>query len=283
LKQEGDKPEIGILRTGKLHVDSSFSQHLSDYSEFPSTEVPSGSRTGVGSLPGKTSEPAVAALPEEQVGRRKLFIVEQHNFESSRKFFYRGFNAMTVPDSGPMSRIHRAPFFPSDKVSKGGVGSLPGTPNEIDVVRLPEERLHAAEISSRDSHAPSNFVSPDISQEFPLPQRSSKSTNPFRNGQFASINSGPSRPALEHRHLYDEEDAASTPVHPDKLAGQAAGPLGSKEPYTFPKELHVPTHSDRGINPESNSAHMGIRGEDLEITTHNNSTSKNMLISPGAL
>lgn len=87
MKQEGDKPESGILRTGKLHVDSSFSQHLSDYSEFPSTEVPSGSRTGVGSLPGKTSEPAVAALPEEKAGRRKLFIVEQHNFESSRKFF----------------------------------------------------------------------------------------------------------------------------------------------------------------------------------------------------
>ena len=196
---------------------------------------------------------------------------------------------MTVPDSGPMSRVHRAPFFPSDEVSKGGVGSLPGTPNEIDVIRLPEERFHAAEISSRDSrdsHAPSNFVSSDISQEFPLPQRSWKSTNPFRNGQFASINSSPSRPALEHRHQYDEEDAASIPVYSGKLSGQAAGqaesPVGSKEPYTFLEGLHVPTHDGRGTNPESNSAFMGVRGEDLEITTYN-STPKDMLISPGAL
>lgn len=247
--------------------------------------MPSGSRTGVGSLPGKASEPAVAALPEEKAGRSKLLIVEQHNFESSRKLFYQGFNAMTVPDSGPVSRVHRAPFFPSDELSKGGVGSLPGTPNEIDVVRLPEERFHAAEISSRDSHAPSNFVSSDISQEFPLPQRSWKSTNPFRNGQFASINPSPSRPALEHRHQYDEGDAASIPVYLANLSGQAAGqaegPVGSKEPYTFLEELHVPTHDGRGTNPESNSALMGVRGEDPEITTYN-STLKNMLISPGA-
>jgi len=33
--------------------------------------VPSGSRIGVGSLPGNTFEPAVAALPEEKAGRRE--------------------------------------------------------------------------------------------------------------------------------------------------------------------------------------------------------------------
>jgi len=190
---------------------------------------------------------------------------------------------MTVPDSGPMSRVHRLSFSPSDEVPRGGVGSLPGTPNEIDVVRLPEERFHAAEILSCDSHAPSNLVSSDISQEFPL--RSSKSTNPFRNGQFTSIDSSPSRSALEHWHQYDEEDAASIPGYPGKSAGEAAGPVGLEEPDTVPEEeLHVPTHGGRGINSESNSVLMGVRGKEDRITTDNmDPMPKNMLISPGAL
>lgn len=135
---------------GNSLVDSSCPRYLPDDSEFPSTEVPSGSPIGVGSLPGKTSEPAVAALPEEKAGRREHFPPA-----TTHSSCHKGFNAMTVPDSGPMSRA---------RVS-GGVGSLPGTPGETDVVRLPEERFHSAEISSRDSHAPAGAL--------PCPQPSS--------------------------------------------------------------------------------------------------------------
>jgi hypothetical protein len=74
----------------------------------------------------------------------------------------------------------RDPSRPSDKVAIGGVGSLPGTPNEADIARLPKERLHATEISSIDSHAPQRSLpseSEASSQGFSFPRAQSRSTN----------------------------------------------------------------------------------------------------------
>ncbi|KXN84865.1 Glyoxylate pathway regulator [Leucoagaricus sp. SymC.cos] len=94
--------------------------------KYPSMEEPSGSHIGVGSLPGKVSEPAVATLPEEKAGKR--------------------FNVMIIPDSGPMSCTNCGAFPPSDKLPTSSVGSLPGTPNELDIAHLPDERQLATGI-----------------------------------------------------------------------------------------------------------------------------------------
>lgn len=189
---------------------------------------------------------------------------------------------MTVPDSGPMSRAHRVPFPPLDKVSTGGVGSLPGTPNEIDVVRLPEERLHATQISSDDSYAPSNVVQSKTSQEFPLPQRSSKvSMNPFRNGQFASIDVSPSKSALEHWRERDGEDAVLISNPPRELVG-AAITSSLRESSTFPKELHKSTPGGRKISRQSPPMLAGASGEEIEtLLEKRDSTPRNVPSTSG--
>lgn len=189
---------------------------------------------------------------------------------------------MTVPDSGPMSRAHRVPFPPLDKVSTGGVGSLPGTPNEIDVVRLPEERLHATQISSDDSYAPSNVVQSKTSQEFPLPQRSSKvSMNPFRNGQFASIDVSPSKSAPEHWRERDGEDSVLISNPPRELVG-AAITSSLRESSTFPKVLHKSTPGGRKISRESTPVLAGASVEEIEtLLEKRDSTPRNVPSTSG--
>ncbi|RDB20178.1 hypothetical protein Hypma_012931 [Hypsizygus marmoreus] len=80
-------------------------------SEMPSTEVPSGSAVGVGSLPGTASEVSVAKLPEE----RRQEGLPSHETDQERLG------------------------------KTGGVGPLPGGPEESKVALLPEERLHSEE------------------------------------------------------------------------------------------------------------------------------------------
>jgi hypothetical protein len=75
---------------------------------LPSTETPSGSAGGVGSLPGTASEISVAKLPEER--RQEVFPSHETDHERLGK--------------------------------SGGVGALPGGPNESGVALLPEERAH---------------------------------------------------------------------------------------------------------------------------------------------
>ncbi|KAJ3560764.1 hypothetical protein NP233_g10622 [Leucocoprinus birnbaumii] len=230
--------------------------------EYPSTEVPSGSRVGVGSLPGKATEPAVAALPEEKASLR--------------------FNAMTVPDSGPMSRARRAPFPPSDQVPRGGVGSLPGTPDESDVARLPEERKHLPEISSVDSHAPSSAAPrKQVSQEFPLPQRPSKSTNPFRNGQFGTISAGPTKPTYAEREVTDPEEVVA--ITPSPPCGDSNVP-GLKEPHATPAQRRTLTPGGHGISREPSMAigRQVVSGEELETLLEKEGiTPRSMLREPG--
>jgi hypothetical protein len=64
------KPKV-LVRIHPFFVSTTANGRIT--TELPSTEEPSGSRAGVGSLPGKTSEPAVAALPEEKAGQRKCY------------------------------------------------------------------------------------------------------------------------------------------------------------------------------------------------------------------
>ncbi|KAF5353346.1 hypothetical protein D9756_007797 [Leucocoprinus leucothites] len=244
---------------------------VSSRAELPSKEDPSDSRVGVGSLPGKTSEPAVAALPEEKAGKR--------------------FNMMTIPDSGPMSWAQRAPFPLSDKVSvpSGGVGSLPGTPNEVDVARLPEERLHAGEIASLDSHAPLSAAPMKVSQEFPLPQRPSKvSTNPFRNGQFGTVGTSQDKPATTEREgvsRFEGRSGATTPGSLREHVGSGHSiPAGIKEPRTTPEQRRTITADGHGVSREPSMAMVGgqiVSGEELEsLLEKEGVTSRSMLRDP---
>ncbi|KAG5650093.1 hypothetical protein H0H81_000789 [Sphagnurus paluster] len=75
---------------------------------MPSTEVPSGSFGGIGSLPGNYSEVSVAKLPDERL--QECLPSHETDHEVLGK--------------------------------TGGVGALPGGPDESRVALLPEERVH---------------------------------------------------------------------------------------------------------------------------------------------
>ncbi|EAU87462.2 hypothetical protein CC1G_02221 [Coprinopsis cinerea okayama7 len=96
--------------------------HVMSKWEMPSSEVPSGSRCGVGSLPGKRSEQRVAMLPEERL-----------------------FPADEILDSHLPPRMDQMPLEEHMSGSIVGVGSLPGKRNERGVALTPEERLHPAD------------------------------------------------------------------------------------------------------------------------------------------
>ncbi|KAF5378477.1 hypothetical protein D9615_007080 [Tricholomella constricta] len=86
--------------------------HLATFKySMPSTETPSGSYGGVGSLPGNYSEVSVAKLPEER--RQEVLPSHETDHEVLGK--------------------------------TGGVGALPGGPDESRVALLPEERAHSEE------------------------------------------------------------------------------------------------------------------------------------------
>ncbi|KAG6840660.1 hypothetical protein C0991_005254 [Blastosporella zonata] len=99
----------GMLQSAKAYLFSGGggSTAITD-SPLPSKEIPSGSRGGVGSLPGNYSEVSVAKTPEER-------------------------------------RLENMPSHETDQELLGktnGVGPLPGGPNESRVAMLPEERIH---------------------------------------------------------------------------------------------------------------------------------------------
>ncbi|KAF9462799.1 hypothetical protein BDZ94DRAFT_1260365 [Collybia nuda] len=103
----------GIGETAKKYVPQSVAAYLPGSTpakafSLPSTEVPSGSAGGVGSLPGTRSEVSVAKLPEE----RRQEGLPSHETDHERLG------------------------------KTGGVGPLPGGPNESGVALLPEERVH---------------------------------------------------------------------------------------------------------------------------------------------
>ncbi|TEB20458.1 hypothetical protein FA13DRAFT_1779831 [Coprinellus micaceus] len=92
-------------------------QHVMLKVDLPLEEEPSGSRVGVGSLPGPNTEAGVALLPEER----------RHHLDDE-----------VVPSL----------FMPTTEditISYGGVGSLPGKRSEQGVALSPEERLFPAD------------------------------------------------------------------------------------------------------------------------------------------
>ncbi|KAH6888239.1 hypothetical protein BKA70DRAFT_67464 [Coprinopsis sp. MPI-PUGE-AT-0042] len=130
--------------------------------ELPTTEEPSGSSIGIGSMPGSNFEAGVATLPEEREGGKpygtfrtgfedyspakgglhpKLSKGEGHDGNSVYKD--------TLADHHLVRELghdHLATSkweIPSTEVPSGsrqGVGSLPGNPGEAGVAILPEER-----------------------------------------------------------------------------------------------------------------------------------------------
>lgn len=102
--------------------------------DLPLEEEPSGSRVGIGSLPGPNTEVGVALLPEEH--RYHLGTGRSHGpppLKSSCSF--------TVAEVDPSLSM------PSTEVttdSYGGVGSLPGPRCEHRVAMTPQERLFPA-------------------------------------------------------------------------------------------------------------------------------------------
>ncbi|KAJ3540909.1 hypothetical protein NMY22_g4097 [Coprinellus aureogranulatus] len=120
-------------------------------SELPTKEVPSGSRVGVGSLPGPNTESGVATLPEERDGGKPC---------GSGYTGFEGYSAAEAAKRQRQRRLsteekveryfedgdHRAQLkvdLPSREEPSGsrvGVGSLPGPNWEAGVAVLPDER-----------------------------------------------------------------------------------------------------------------------------------------------
>ncbi|KAG6893950.1 hypothetical protein C0992_008037 [Termitomyces sp. T32_za158] len=133
--------------------------------EMPSKEVPSGSKVGVGSLPGTTSETSVAKLPDERAMEHPHHKVHKHHkhghakhdagkaghaapaaaaaaaapsmYQSAKNYIRQSVGAYLPGSGGAHSEL------PSRETPGGslvGVGSLPGTTSEVSVAKLPEER-----------------------------------------------------------------------------------------------------------------------------------------------
>lgn len=116
---------------------------------LPSTETPSGSTIGVGSLPGTSSEISVAKLPEE----RRQEGLPSH--ETDHEILGKTGGVGPLPGGPNESGVaicpeeRRQEGLPShetdhERLGKtGGVGPLPGGPDESRVALCPEERLHS--------------------------------------------------------------------------------------------------------------------------------------------
>ncbi|KAF6756178.1 hypothetical protein DFP72DRAFT_894811 [Ephemerocybe angulata] len=112
-----EKPEargMSVLEMIHVHFEEG-DHHVIPKIDMPSKEELSGSYCGVGSLPGKRREPAVALFPVER----------KHHLD----------NEVDV------SQL--LPSMETPSISYGGVGSLPGKKDEAGVALLPEERRHA--------------------------------------------------------------------------------------------------------------------------------------------
>ncbi|KJA26662.1 hypothetical protein HYPSUDRAFT_213213 [Hypholoma sublateritium FD-334 SS-4] len=89
--------------------------------DLPTHEQPSGSREGVGSLPGPNTERGVAILPDERPHAHQK--VSSHGFKDRDKNYE----------------------LPTSEIPSGsdvGIGSMPGNIWESGVATLPEERIH---------------------------------------------------------------------------------------------------------------------------------------------
>ncbi|KAG6917701.1 hypothetical protein DXG01_001473 [Tephrocybe rancida] len=130
-------------------------------SDFPSHEVPGGSGTGVGSLPGNFSEAGVAKLPEErsvEAHQQRASPASQdippRKVDPAAKLASNTSTSPTMlqsakgylPDSvaaylpGGVPAGSPLPSKEKPGGSAGGVGSLPGNYSEVSVAKLPEER-----------------------------------------------------------------------------------------------------------------------------------------------
>lgn len=100
--------------------------------DLPTTEEVSGSRVGVGSLPGRKGEEGVAILPYE---RLRHLDNGASSDQSSDGSYLRLFAEVAVEELMPTTEAH-TPF------AYGGVGNLPGSRREKGVAMTPEERAH---------------------------------------------------------------------------------------------------------------------------------------------
>ncbi|KAF9481068.1 hypothetical protein BDN70DRAFT_568874 [Pholiota conissans] len=107
--------------------------------DLPTHEEPSGSRQGVGSLPGPMNAEYVAMLPDE---RMHMHDVEIHEAELHRKA-HRAKGSKREPKhknfaTQPSSQL---PTTERPSGSNIGIGSMPGKNRESGVATLPEERI----------------------------------------------------------------------------------------------------------------------------------------------
>uniref|UniRef100_A0A8H7XIC9 Uncharacterized protein n=1 Tax=Psilocybe cubensis TaxID=181762 RepID=A0A8H7XIC9_PSICU len=100
-----------------------------DRTQLPTSEEPSLSRVGVGSLPGGIKEPGVAILPEERL----------HPDPYLRG--YTALDASSLQKGIQRNRTYELPTTEEPSGSRVGIGSMPGTIHEGGVATLPEERI----------------------------------------------------------------------------------------------------------------------------------------------
>lgn len=97
--------------------------------ELPTHETPTGSRVGVGSLPGNNNEFGVARLPDERA--------------IGNPYVHSQSTVVSAASSPFKSALRKADELPTREEPSGsgvGVGSLPGSTLEPGVATLPEER-----------------------------------------------------------------------------------------------------------------------------------------------
>ncbi|PPQ91105.1 hypothetical protein CVT25_013143 [Psilocybe cyanescens] len=120
--------------TGLMLQDDADNTDEVDSSQLPTSEQPSLSRVGVGSLPGTIKESGVAILPEERIHPDP---------------YLRGY---TAPDAStsikggkqenrPDKKEFELPTTEKPSGSRVGIGSMPGANSEGGVATLPEERI----------------------------------------------------------------------------------------------------------------------------------------------
>ncbi|KAG6837442.1 hypothetical protein H0H93_009536 [Arthromyces matolae] len=114
------------------------------HTSLPSNETPSGSAIGVGSLPGHMSESSVAKLPAEREMEAHQKQIVPPVGPKSDPFVSKKANNTNITSASSGAGSAPAPSeLPSKEIpsiSRGGVGSLPGTISEVSVAKLPEER-----------------------------------------------------------------------------------------------------------------------------------------------
>ncbi|KAF9442809.1 hypothetical protein P691DRAFT_764860 [Macrolepiota fuliginosa MF-IS2] len=113
----------------------------------------------------------------------------------------------------------------------GGIGSLPGTPREADIARLPEEREHSDEINRLDSHAPRSAV------QAPAVMSTS---NPFRTQKFLQM----------------QRETMPYDVRPDSYVDEPSGSRARYVDTALPPRTYSAVHEP--TTPQSPNASSGF-------------------------